>query len=328
MKVFLTGGKNIQWALVDDFNTTKKALSSFVEFVSLDDAQVIHVTYIEGLREIPPVKLQDKKIICHMIGEPYRYFKTPEYRFAMNMVDLWIAHSIQALNQLIELKMRVMYVPYIIDRSEFYYMSNRTKIDVFMDANRIPQNTYLIGNFHRDTEGKDLITPKYMKGPDIFVEIVTELHHKNNIHIILAGPRRHWIRKELSHRNIPYTFIGNIVSGDDISYNILSKSEMNILYNLIDMYVISSRTEGGPRTLLEAVSANCNVISTPVGIAKDLLKPTYIYSTVLGAVKIIEDDMQLRKNNKKAICSLNGAIDNFTIETARPLLEKTYRELI
>ena len=37
----------------------------------------------------------------------------------------------------------------------------------------------LIGSFQRDTEGKDLTSPKLIKGPDIFVEIVKKISLKN-----------------------------------------------------------------------------------------------------------------------------------------------------
>ena len=45
-----------------------------------------------------------------------------------------------------------------------------------------------MGSFQRDTEGKDLISPKLEKGPDIFIEIVKQMNSKhNNIKIVLTG---------------------------------------------------------------------------------------------------------------------------------------------
>ena len=36
----------------------------------------------------------------------------------------------------------------------------------------------LVGSFQRDTEGSDLISPKLIKGPDIFIEIVKNMYQQ------------------------------------------------------------------------------------------------------------------------------------------------------
>ena len=115
------------------------------------------------------------------------------------------------------------------------------------------EDAYLIGNFHRDSEGDDLLRPKLVKGPDLFVEIVKILRQMGqNIHIVLAGPRRHWIRQQLQHNNIPFTFFGEDTGArDDKSVNIQSKEMLNILYNILDLYIVSSRSEGGPQSIME-----------------------------------------------------------------------------
>ena len=42
-------------------------------------------------------------------------------------------------------------------------------------------------------------------------------------------------------------------------------------YNLLDLYLITSREEGGPKALLESMACKIPIISTPVGQCIDIL---------------------------------------------------------
>ena len=66
------------------------------------------------------------------------------------------------------------------------------------------------------------------------------------VHFLLAGPRRHWIRRGFQERGIPYTFLGAEVPGDDLRENTLSLDEIAKLYQGLDAYLITSRWEGAP----------------------------------------------------------------------------------
>jgi glycosyltransferase involved in cell wall biosynthesis len=54
-------------------------------------------------------------------------------------------------------------------------------------------------------------------------------------------------------------------------------SMMNELYNILDLYLITSRIEGGPQALVECGQTKTPVISTDVGIAKRILAPESIF---------------------------------------------------
>ena len=51
----------------------------------------------------------------------------------------------------------------------FQYQKNKENL---RDKYGISNNDYLVGSFQRDTEGKDLVSPKLSKGPDQFVQIL------------------------------------------------------------------------------------------------------------------------------------------------------------
>ena len=46
------------------------------------------------------------------------------------------------------------------------------------------------------------------------------------------------------------------------------------------LYIVSSRTEGGPRSIFECAITKTNIMSTDVGIARDILSEKSIYQDV------------------------------------------------
>lgn len=60
----------------------------------------------------------------------------------------------------------------------------------------------------------------------------------------------------------------------------LNEEDLQEFYNHIDCLLVTGYIEGGPLTVLEAMSAGVPVIAPPVGYAKDLLHPMSIYRSV------------------------------------------------
>lgn len=132
----------------------------------------------------------------------------------------------------------------------------------------------------------DLDLPKPEKGADIFLEIVKGLKKQGlPVHVLLAGPRRHWLRKKLTESKIPFTFVGEVVGHDDVNLNILPLKKIASLYRLIDLSLITSRHEGGPRAILEAAATRTPIVSTKVGLAKDVLDSSVLYTAIDEAVE-------------------------------------------
>ena len=162
------------------------------------------------------------------------------------------------------------------------------------DANSdLPGDAYVIGNFHLDTAftvGPD--RPKWQKGPDIFAEIVRRVREAEpRVCVLLAGPRRHWLRQRLKSFDVPVVFAGREIAGDDFASNILDRSTLNRFYNLLDLYLICSRWEGGPHSILEACFSKTKVLSTRVGIAEDVLNTKSLFDTIPEAAARILDDI-------------------------------------
>lgn len=128
-------------------------------------------------------------------------------------------------------------------------------------------NGYIVGSFQKDTEGKT-DEPKMSKGPDIFVNIMADIQKEHpDLLVVLSGTRRTYIIGELEKMGIPYKY-----------FEMIGLHELNELYNCLDLYVVSSRVEGGPRAIVEAGLAKTPIISTDVGIASELCPKESIYN--------------------------------------------------
>ncbi len=291
-KIFLTGGDQGGWALDTDLGIARRALASLAKEIQLEDSDIVHSVWWEPLLGIPKDKLQGKRVVCQVSGEPFRYLSNPRFHQAINLVGCWISQTTQAQRELSDIGIPSELVPYAVDTDVFKPVAkNAPELEDLRHRLALPARSYLVGNFHRDSEGRDLHAPKLTKGPDIFLEIIAGLLRQNvPVHVLLAGPRRHWVRSELRKRQIPFTFVGREIEQDDVSVNTLPADQMRLLYGLVDAYVVSSRSEGGPRTLLEACSAHCKAISTPVGLAPDLLAPACLYSHPQEAADLLRQD--------------------------------------
>ena len=136
----------------------------------------------------------------------------------------------------------------------------------------INDDTFLIGSFQRDTEGCDLISPKLEKGPDIFCDAVENYNHKKNVCVLLGGWRRQYVINRLKQAGIQYLYIERP-----------NLETIRDMYCALDLYIVGSRYEGGPQALLEAPIMKIPTISTPVGIAEQILDSKSINSDLMQA---------------------------------------------
>ena len=293
-KVFLTGGDRMGWAIDEDYQLTRRALTGVVQFCELADCEVVHTMWWESVLDLPAKELVGKRVICHVPGEPHRYLTLPPFRRAAEKVGLWVVRSRQAADQFTALGSPNVLIPYTVDTTVFRSLpKDSPRLRELCAAWNIPAASYLIGSFQRDTEGRDLASPKLVKGPDVFVEIVTALGNQGlPVHVVLAGPRRHWVRRTLAERGVPFTFVGQSGDADDLTQNSQSRETLNLLYNLIDLYLVSSRSEGGPQSVMEAAAARCKIVSSAVGLAFDVLDPRCVYRSPTEAVAAIADDIR------------------------------------
>jgi glycosyltransferase involved in cell wall biosynthesis len=281
--VCFLGDQRIKWALDEDLRWAREALAGKVREVAFPFARIIHAAWWPSLTALPAGALTGRRVLCFVDNPPAFYLSQPEFKRAAELVDLWVARSSEAVHQFCALGLPVAQVPYCVDPAIFRPLKNESAIRQELG---IPAGSFVVGNFHRDSEGADLGKPKKQKGPDFFFEIVRRLHAlEPRTLVLLAGPRRHWLRSQLAAANIPFRFVGHEMSADDYGVNILERPALNRLYQALDACLVSSRWEGGPYSVLEALFAGRSLISTRVGIARDLLPEACLYSSIEEAVE-------------------------------------------
>ena len=219
-------------------------------------------------RNISKKNLANKKVVCtihHLENDDFDGDKREEFFERDAYVDIYHVISKKTKDKLEQYtKKPIVYIPFWSNNEIFYEIKNKKKLS--KDLN-ISENAYVIGSFQRDTEGKDLKSPKLIKGPDRLLEIFEHYNKtKNELLIILSGKRRQYIINELIKRNINYKY-----------FEMVDFQKLNQLYNCLDLYIVASRIEGGPQAIVECAITKTPLISTDVGIASEILSKKSIF---------------------------------------------------
>lgn len=127
----------------------------------------------------------------------------------------------------------------------------------------VPDSAFVVGSFQKDgVVWGDGMQPKLIKGPDVFVETMKRLKRDiPDLFVLLSGPARGYVKKGLEDAGVPYKHI-----------YLRSYPEVARLYQVLDLYLISSRQEGGPKAVLESMASGVPLVTTHVGQAMDLVK--------------------------------------------------------
>ena len=161
-----------------------------------------------------------------------------------------------------------------IDDSKVHLIPIGINIDLFPQRNEdmkrearnkleLPDDAVVIGSFQKDGDGwGEGNIPKMIKGPDVFIKAVKNLAETiPNIYVLLSGPSRGYIKKELKRYNIPFKHVF-----------LKHYPDIKNLYYALDVYLVTSRVEGGPKAILESMACGVPLITTRVGQAIDLVK--------------------------------------------------------
>ncbi|MDP2918395.1 MAG: glycosyltransferase family 4 protein [bacterium] len=123
----------------------------------------------------------------------------------------------------------------------------------------IPENRFVIGSFQKDGVGWGRgRKPKLIKGPDIFLQTMAALK-KYQPFVLLTGPSRGYVKKELKKQNIPFRH-----------YYFKNDSALSFAYRTLDLYLIASRLEGGPLSLLESWASGVPLVGAKAGMIPDI----------------------------------------------------------
>ena len=126
----------------------------------------------------------------------------------------------------------------------------------------VPDGAVCIGSFQKDGNGwGEGLEPKRIKGPDILLETLTRLAKRYPIFVLLTGPARGYVKRGLEAAGIPY------------HHDFLRRAEEVVsYYQCLDLYLVTSRDEGGPESLLECLATAVPMVSTRVGMSLDVIR--------------------------------------------------------
>ncbi len=121
----------------------------------------------------------------------------------------------------------------------------------------------MIGSFQKDGVGwGEGLEPKLIKGPDVLVQAAERLRDRvPELWFLLTGPSRGYVKSGLERLGIPYRH----------AY-LPSVESMVKPYEAIDLCLVASREEGGPRAVLESMAIGVPLVTTRVGQAVDLVR--------------------------------------------------------
>ncbi len=266
MKIYLSK-INESW-IVDRVREEWYENNSSISTENIKDADLIWIIAPWVWKKTPKKHLKKKKVICSYYHFDFEKFGVKERKNFYDLdqyVDEYHVISEITKKQLSGLtEKKISSLPFWVNQNKWFEINEKIEL---RNAFNLSKQDYLIGSFQRDTEGHDLISPKLSKGPDIFIKIVKEIYSENkNLKVILSGKRRNYIIKNLEEANIPYRY-----------FEMAPIDVVNKLYNILDLYLVTSRVEGGPQAILECGITKTPIISTNVGVAPEILHEDSIF---------------------------------------------------
>jgi glycosyltransferase involved in cell wall biosynthesis len=156
----------------------------------------------------------------------------------------------------------------------------------------VPREAFCVGSFQKDGVGwGEGLEPKLIKGPDLLLEAVGGVRGRN-LFVLLSGPARGYVVQGLKRLAIPFAHAGFV-----------DARRMPPLYHALDAYAVTSREDGGPAALLEAMASGVPVVSTRVGLAADLIvggRNGFVVEVgdavgLAAALSRLKDDVELRR---------------------------------
>jgi len=253
-----------------------------------DSANIIWLLADWCWEKIPKNLLTSKFVIAtvhHIVPEKFDENARREFSLRDSYVDMYHVPCHKTRQQIATLTNKPIRVimPWV---NQEIWKSRDTLRDEMRKILGLTDNVTLISSFQRDTEGKDLVSPKLEKGPDRFCDIVERMSKDRNVEVLLGGWRRQYVISRLQKSNIKYHYV-----------ELAPFSTVNAMYAATDLYVVAARYEGGPQSIIECASTRTPIISTDVGFASEILSQDSIFDGSPEGALLAKPDVQAAFDN-------------------------------
>jgi len=269
-KVFLLPpGEN--W-ICDRFTDEWYKYNSDISTKNPYEADVIWLIADWCFNQLPYDLLRKKKVITtnfHIVPEKFNNISRVHFEHRDLVTDLYNA----SCNKTAEYLRKIGTKKPI--KTELFWVNQNIWFDITKEKARkilgleINDDENLIGSFQRDTEGNSIgegkePKPKIEKGPELFCDLMEYIRDNSKVKpvVLLGGWRRQYVIRRLEQAKIKYIY-----------KELPSFETLNLMYNSLDCYFVTSKYEGGPQALLECGATKTPVISTDVGVASHILPP-------------------------------------------------------
>ncbi|MGD1151747.1 MAG: glycosyltransferase family 4 protein [Syntrophales bacterium] len=157
---------------------------------------------------------------------------------------------------------KVFVIPIGVNLRFFRYQTRESRLNLRRKYG-IPLSAVVVGSFQKDGVGwNEGNQPKFIKGPDVFLKVIDILRKMiPELFIVLSGPARGYVKNGLERMKVPY-----------VHYMLKEYPEVGELFQTLDVYMVTSREEGGPKAILESMASGIPLVTTRVGQAVDLVK--------------------------------------------------------
>ncbi|WP_171341124.1 glycosyltransferase family 4 protein [Vibrio coralliilyticus] len=259
--------ENANWSIKEDGLSIKKYIDRkfrvTITHFGVRNAIVHYGSINTFLSKAPKLPHKSNKIVVtwfHVVPGDKRISLIPE---VVDKVDLWHTSALKTKNMLIRYGVpshKIVVIPLGVDFDDFSPVTEKERLEI-RESFGIKENMLVIGSFQKDGNGWDEgNTPKLIKGPDIFCDVIEKLSFRYQLFILLTGPARGYVKNRLDKANISYRHDFLDDPRDVANY-----------FRATDLYLVTSREEGGPKSILESMACGVPLVSTDVGMAPEMM---------------------------------------------------------
>ena len=152
---------------------------------------------------------------------------------------------------------KVFCVPYGVDATLFQPVDEATR-EQLRSKLGIKKKATVVGFFGKNSSNDD-----DRKGIDVFTKALRALAPKLlELTVLLVGPGWQALKNELTSDGVECIWIPFVPDLEGLTS----------MYQVLDFYWVTARIEGGPVTLLEAMSTEVCCLTTAVGIAREIVR--------------------------------------------------------
>ncbi len=157
---------------------------------------------------------------------------------------------------------KVSRIPIGVDTARFRLRDAAMRAEARRELG-LPESAFVVGSFQKDGVGwGEGLEPKLIKGPDVLLDVCERLAREvPELVVLLTGPARGFVatglaRREIAHQRALLPDLDAVARA----------------YRAVDVCLVTSRDEGGPKAVLESMATGVPLVTTRVGQAADLVR--------------------------------------------------------